>query len=186
MLKLMPLKLLNVINKMKIGRIFIMFVLFNFGVGFSQTNLDTIYIYFDSIHKSMEKSRGIININKKNGDIIRKLSISYHIEEIVRSNPEMHSTGYTFWHHERTPWEIKNFGGPKSPITLIKGLDFLNKIKLLDHHFFENTDYIKVCKTFEAEDSHEQDVIIFIIDKDEIKDGKIVLHEVLFERPVKI
>lgn len=167
-------------------KLLFLFVLLYCSYSFSQIKKDTIYIYFDSIHKNMEKSRGIIKINKKNGDIIRKLSISYHIEEIVRSNPEMHSTGYTFWHHERTPWEIKNFGGPKSPITLIKGLDFLNKIKLLDYHFFENTDYLKVCKTFEAEDSHQQDVIIFIIDKDEIKDGKIVLREALFERPVKI
>jgi len=98
----------------------------------------------------------------------------------------MHDTGYSFSHFIRTAYEIEIFGGPKNPITLIKELDFLNKIKPLDHHFFENTDYLKVCKTFEAEESHEQDVIIFIIDKDEIKDDKIVLREVLFERPVKI
>ncbi|WP_168191335.1 MULTISPECIES: hypothetical protein [Antarcticibacterium] len=45
--------------------------------------------------------------------------------------------------------------------------------------------YIQVAKTFEKEDSWEQDVAIFIVDVDEIKNDSIVLREVKFTRPVK-
>jgi hypothetical protein len=76
-------------------------------------------------------------------------------------------------------------GGPEGSKSILKDLNFLNKINPFDHSFFETTEYIRVCKTFEEEDSHVQDVIIFMIDKDEIKDGKIILREVFFSRPAK-
>ncbi len=87
---------------------------------------------------------------------------------------------------------LTNFQAPMKPLAaappkkLVKDISFLQTIKPLDIEFFRTTSYRKVCKTFEAEDSWEQDVVIFMIDKDEIRDGKVVLREVQFSRPVKI
>jgi hypothetical protein len=109
---------------------------------------------------------------------------TYFIDEKVRPNPQMYDTGYKFAYLELIPFEQASTGF-RSSMALVRDSTFLNTIKPLDHTFFETTDYLKVCKTFEAEESHEQDVIIFIIDKDEIKNGKIVLREVKFSRPTK-
>jgi hypothetical protein len=170
---------------MKQIKIFIVFFLINSIFGFSQTSVDTIYIYFDSFHQTMEKGGGKIRKKNQDGSFTEKLIISYLIDEIVRPNPGMYDLGYTFVYHERTPFEMETFGGRASSKTLIKDLGFLKKINPLDHTFFETTEYVTVCKTFEEEDSHVQDVIIFMIDKDEIKDGKIILREVFFSRPAK-
>jgi hypothetical protein len=96
----------------------------------------------------------------------------------------MYDTGYKFYYRELIPF-VQALSGFRSSMALVRDTSFLKIIKPLDHTFFETTDYLKVCKTFEAEDSHEQDVIIFVIDKDEIKDEKIVLREVQFYRPAK-
>ncbi|AOW20536.1 hypothetical protein [Urechidicola croceus] len=62
----------------------------------------------------------------------------------------------------------------------------IKTIVYFDLNYFLEIDYLEVCKTFEAEDSLEQYVKIFIIDKDEIKNGKSLLREMQFSRPVKI
>ena len=62
---------------------------------------------------------------------------------------------------------------------------FLKDKKVLDISFFRTTPYLEVCKTFEEEDSWEQDVVIFMMDVDEMKNDSIVLREVRFSRPVK-
>lgn len=73
----------------------------------------------------------------------------------------------------------------KSPSIIKKDSAFLKKTQLLNNIFFLTSDYKQVCKTFEEENSREKDVIIFIIDKDEVQNGKIILREVKFNRPAK-
>jgi hypothetical protein len=151
----------------------------------SQTIRDTIFIYFDDEKAGMKKGEFYHPTRKDNPSEKINESITYFIEEKITKNPLGYDTGYTFYHLNRDKKSYEIFGG-KPPLKLIKDTAFLRTVKLLDIAFFRKTDYIKVCKTFEAEDSWEQDVIIFIIDKDEIQDGKVVLREVSFSRPVKI
>jgi hypothetical protein len=165
--------------------IFITILILTTFTGFTQVKKDTLYIYFDSIQPTMNKGVAKMRVFDENRKIVEYLIISYWIDEIIRPNPEMLDTGYTFQYNERTPYEVRIMGGPEGSKSILKDLNFLNTINPLDHTFFETTEYIKVCKTFEAEDSREQDVIIFVIDKDEIKDGKIILREVFFSRPAK-
>lgn len=142
---------------------------------------DTLYIYFDSTNIEMKKGSFIDN---RVQDPIKSISITYYIDEKKREFSYEYDKGYTFWHRNRDEKSAKLFGY-KQPLTLEKDILFFKKINLLDNCFFKKTDYHQVCKTFEKEDSWEQDVVIFIIDKDEIKDGKLILREVTFSRPVK-
>ncbi len=152
---------------------------------FNGTIKDTIYISFDSVMPTMKKAfASRRNIARFDYNQTKVHTGTYFIDEKVRPNPQMLDTGYKFAYLELIPF-VQALSGFRSSMALVRDSTFLNTIKPIDHTFFETTDYIKVCKTFEAEDSHEQDVIIFIIDKDEIKDGKIVLREVFFKRPVK-
>lgn len=162
-------------------RLYISFlVLIFYQNGYSQVK-DTVYIYFDSIHSNMKKGSSIIRRTVKEDE---RMVYSYYIDEKVHDNSYGYDTGYTFYQYNRPESDIKKFGG-KQPLTLEKDTCFLKTIKPLDKKFFLETDYIKVCKTFEAEDSWDQDVIIFIIDKEEINGGKIILREVTFSRPAK-
>ena len=95
----------------------------------------------------------------------------------------MSDSGYLFTHYRYGKEDLDK--GGKQPAIIEKPLSFLRTIKPLNIDFFLNTDYNKVCKVFEEEDSWMQDVIIFIIDKDEIMKGKIVLRQVRFNRPSK-
>jgi len=111
----------------------------------------------------------------------------YRIEEKETPNYEMYDTGYDFSHIQKTQSEIDAFDLKDfvQPSILYKEKSFLDKIDLLDYNFFANTDYNKVCKTFEAEDSVEQDVVIYVIDVADIKNDSIKLIEVKFSRPDK-
>lgn len=112
-----------------------------------------------------------------------EFSYSYHIKQKEPANG--YDDRFWFTHLNQLPSAYETFGG-RPPKKLVKDISFLQTIKPLDIEFFRTTSYRKVCKTFEAEDSWEQDVVIFMIDKDEIRDGKVVLREVQFSRPVKI
>ncbi len=95
-----------------------------------------------------------------------------------------YDTGYTFVHFNQAEGTIKKFGG-RQPQTLVKSIDFLENLNVLDESFFRKIEFVKVCDAFEADDSWEQDVIVFIIDKDEIKNNQIVLREVTFRKPTR-
>ena len=151
----------------------------------SQQFKDTVYIYFDSTLVGMKKADFKIFKSKKYPNEKIKSSHTYKIDEKKMKDTIGYDKGYTFTHFNQGKGEYEVFGG-KPPLALKKESPFLKTIKPLTIDFFLNTDYKKVCKTFEEEDSHEQDVIIFVIDKDEIKNGKLTLREVIFSRPVKI
>jgi hypothetical protein len=91
---------------------------------------------------------------------------------------------FKFHHHNQSQKNYKNFGG-KPPAILRKHNSFLKNKKVLEIEFFRKTPYIKIAKTFENEDSWEQNVVIFMVDVEEIKNNSIVLREVKFSRPVK-
>ncbi|MDT0685425.1 hypothetical protein [Autumnicola psychrophila] len=109
-------------------------------------------------------------------------SYSYLIEQKEDTYP--YDNKFRFSHFHRDPELQKKFNG-KTPIKLKKSREFLNEKKVLDISFFRTTPYIKVAKTFEEQDSWKQDVLIFMIDVDEIKNDSIVLREVTFTRPIK-
>jgi len=164
----------------------ILFIMLDTLVGAQNRFKDTLYIYFDSLQPTMKKALGYDKqIPKYDLYETNRYYGTYFIDEKPAPNPEMLDTGYEFAYWEHTPF-LQALSGFRSSMALVRDQSFLKKIKPLDHTFFETTEYIKVCKTFEAEDSREQDVIIFVIDKDEIKDGKIILREVFFRRPEKI
>ncbi len=150
---------------------------------FSQKK-DTIYILFDDQHPTMEKSSFKTGRILKEGDKSPETSFTYRIDEKETENPFGYSTGYTFSHFNQLKSAYTIFGG-RPPLKMVKDSSFLNEIKPLDNEFFRKTTYRKVCKTFEEEDSWEQDVVIFVIDIDEICHGNIILREVNFGRPVK-
>lgn len=151
----------------------------------SQQFKDTVYIYFDSTHVGMKKVNFKVFKSKKYPNEKIKNSYTYKIEEKKMMDTIGYDKGYTFTHFNQGRAEYEVFGG-RSPLALKKEISFLKTIKPLTIDFFLNTDYKKVCKTFEEEDSHDQNVIIFMIDKDEINDGKLILREVTFSRPLKI
>lgn len=145
---------------------------------------DTVYIYFDSTLVGMKKVSYKMFNSKKYPDENIKASYKYFIDKKKNENKYLYDTGYTFTHFNQGKSEYETFGGVP-PLKIIKDSCFIKKKKPLNIDFFLTTDYFKVCKTFEKEDNWEQDVIIFIIDKDEIKDGKLILREVTFSRPAK-
>lgn len=151
---------------------------------FSQKKLDTIYILFDSTKIGMKKESYKAFKSSKYPKENIKTSYSYRIDEKKHENPYLYDTGYTFTHFNQSKSEYETFGGTP-PMVVIKNYCFLRKIKPLNINFFLTTSYKDVCETFETEDGWEQDVVIFMIDKDEIKDGKVILREVTFSRPVK-
>ncbi|WP_298288759.1 hypothetical protein [uncultured Lutibacter sp.] len=113
-----------------------------------------------------------------------KTSYSYRIDERNHENPYLYDVGYTFTHFNQSKFEYETFGGTP-PKVIVKNYCFLKKIKPLNINFFLTASYQEVCRTFEAEYNREQDVVIFIIDKEEINKGKLFLREVTFNRPIK-
>ena len=109
-------------------------------------------------------------------------SFGYFIRQMEKD--AWSDTHFHFSHAQRDSLTYKTFGG-KPPLILKKPISYFKDKKLLDINFFRTTPYLQICKTFEAEDSHEQDVVIFMIDEDEIENDTLVLREVKFSRPIK-
>jgi len=154
----------------------------------AQTKKDTVYILFDSIHKTMRMGSGFKeSYNKISKQKEKAFHTLFMIREKETPNYEMYDTWYHFSHIQKTQSEIEAFDLKDfvQPSILFKEKSFMDKIDLLDYNFFANTDYNKVCKTFEAEDSGEQDVVIYVIDVADIKNDSIKLIEVKFRRPTK-
>jgi hypothetical protein len=137
---------------------------------------DTIYILFDKAYKDIViKSRYRVSSEAE-------WSYSYYIKQ----KDSIHEGNlFMFSHFNQLPIAYKTFGG-SPPQKLIKDTSFLRTIEPLEINFFRTNSYVKICETFESDDGWEQDVVIFIIDKDEIQGKKLVLREVQFRRPVKI
>ena len=147
-----------------------------------QSEKDSIYILFNDENVEMQKVKYLAFKRKNNPDEQIDSSFTYYIQQKEPANG--YDNKFIFSHANRDKQTYKTFGGTP-PLKIIKDTSFLSTIQPLDIEFFRTTAYLKVCKTFEAEDSREQDVVIFMIDKDEIKDGKLVLREVKFSRPAK-
>lgn len=155
--------------KMKL--LFTFFICFN---SFSQIN-DTIYIKFNKDYEEMEKIQ--FTLSKES-----QPSFSYLIRQKEETYP--YDNKFQFGHYNRN-LAIRNKMGDDTPVVLYKPKSFLIGKKILNIKFFKTTSYIKIAKTFEKEDTWEQDVVIFLVDVDEIKNDSIVLREVKFSRPVK-
>ncbi|MFD2828619.1 hypothetical protein ACFSYG_19225 [Leeuwenhoekiella polynyae] len=157
------------------------FIIFYAATTFAQTK-DTIYI---KINKKFEEV-DIIDFTDKvqAGSPKEKLnkSVTYSIEQMEKDS--WSDTKFNFTHANYSSKAYENFGG-KAPLILKKPKSYLCDKKELDINFFRTTPYLQICKTFEAENSHQQDVIIFMIDEDEIKNDSIILREVTFSRPTK-
>lgn len=141
---------------------------------FAQVN-DTIYIKFNAEYKEMKKEKYKFSEDSS-------FSYGYFIRQMEKDT--YGDIYFIFSHPQRDERHNKYFGN-KNPIILKKPKSFLEGKKVLDIEFFRTTPYIKVAKTFEEEDSWEQDVLLFMVDVDEIKNDSIVLREVKFSRPVK-
>lgn len=144
---------------------------------------DTLYILFDDNIEGMNKQ--IIPKEKLTikGGIPIDDSYVFKIQE--KKEGLLYEFAYRFSHFN---WSKNKSILPKdySPSLIITtDSSFLKGKKVLTNDFFKNTSYSKVCKTFEKEDSWEQDVAVFIIDVDEIENDTIVFREVKFTRPVK-
>ncbi|WP_159022103.1 hypothetical protein [Formosa sp. L2A11] len=144
---------------------------------------DTIYILFnakeegmikDIIPKQMLTVKGVSPVDN---------SFTYEIDE--KKDGFLYEYAYIFSHFNWSSAKTLFPENYRAPLILKKDISFLNKIDVLENNFFKNTNYKKVCKVFEKEDSREVDVIIFIIDVAEMNTKEIVLREVLFNRPIK-
>lgn len=82
-------------------------------------------------------------------------------------DPKGYDFDFSFSHFNQSQKAYKTFGG-KPPTILKKPKSFLENKKVLDIEFFRTTPYIPIAKTFEKQESWEQDVVIFIVDVDEI------------------
>lgn len=136
---------------------------------------DTIFIKFNDKFQGTKKGSYQFSPNSS-------ISYAYFIRQMEEET--YGDTHFLFSHASRDEKMYKKFGG-KHPAVLKKSKRFLKCEKVLNMEFFRTTPYIQIVKTFEAEDSWEQDVIIFMIDVDEIKNDSIMLREVKFSRPVK-
>ncbi|MDT0685426.1 hypothetical protein [Autumnicola psychrophila] len=147
----------------------------------SQKN-DTVYIAFDNQYEEMEKSNFTEGVQAGSPEEKLEKSMAYLIRQMEEDT--YGATRFKFFHSNQSQKTYEKFGG-KPPIILKKHKSFLQDKKLLGIEFFRTTPYIKVAKTFEEEDSWEEDVMIFMIDADEIKNDSIILRQVSFTRPVK-
>ncbi|RXG18527.1 hypothetical protein DSM03_1011218 [Leeuwenhoekiella aestuarii] len=142
---------------------------------------DTVYIQFNQKFKVMDKTEYQFSRREFNPEHIPK-SYGYFIRQMEKD--AWSDTHFHFSHAQRDSLTYKTFGG-KPPLILKKSKSYLKDKQVLDINFFRTTPYPQICKTFEEEDSHEQDVVIFMIDEDEIKNDTLTLREVKFSRPVK-
>lgn len=168
----------------KIKKISLPFLILFYLQSFSQVTKDTIYIYFDSTHEQMKKSSAITYVQKNPKDKVKK-SYRYYVDEKTYPDMEMTDTGYTFSHFNQEKSAYKKFGGTP-PLVIEKDSSFLKVIKPLTVDFFLTTEYREVRKKLKNYPSKKREVIIFIIDKEEIKNGKITLREVMFSTAHKI
>ena len=136
---------------------------------------DTIFIKFNDSFKGTKKESYQFSPNSS-------ISFGYYIKQMEKET--YGDTHFLFSHASRDEKTYKKFGG-QHPAVLKKHKTFLKDKKVLDISFFRTTPYLEVCKTFDEEDSWEQDVVIFMMDVDEMKNDSIVLREVRFSRPVK-
>jgi len=150
-------------------------------ISFSQTK-DTIFISFNNDFSEMEKSDFTKGVQAGSPDEKLKRSIAYRVRQMEKN--AWSGNRFSFSHANHPKEAYKKFG-VEPPIILKKPKSFLSDKKILDIEFFRTTPYNEVCKTFEEEESWEQDVMIFMTDIDEMKNDSIVLREVRFSRPVK-
>lgn len=136
---------------------------------------DTIFIKFNNSVQGTKKESYRFSPESS-------ISFGYFIRQMEEET--YGDTHFLFSHASRDEKTYRKFGG-EPPIILKKNKSFLKGKKVLDIDFFRTTPYTKVCKTFEEEDSRIQDVMIFMVDVDEMKNDSIVLREVTFTRPVK-
>ena len=137
---------------------------------------DTIYIKFNKHYQETKKE----SYNFPNEQTPQ--SFGYFIRQMEKN--AWSDSHFHFSHAQRDSLTYKTFGG-KPPLILKKPKSYLKDKQVLDIDFFRTTPYLQICKTFEAEDIHEQDVVIFMIDEDEIENDILTLREVKFSRPIK-
>lgn len=143
---------------------------------------DTILIKFNNEFPEMEKSDFTKGVQAGSPEEKLKKSITYFIRQMEKDSWSGNKFSFTHANHPKKAYE--KFGGTP-PLICKKHISFLKDRKVLDIKFFRKTPYIQVAKTFEDEDSWEEDVIIFIMDEDEVKNDSITLRQVNFSRPVK-
>lgn len=155
--------------------------LFWFSVtGYSQ-EADTLFIVFDDHYEEMAKA---IYLSPPPPGSVEKVkeSVTFYIRQMEKNAYSGNKFAFAHSHQSK---EFNLAAGRKNPEILIREKSFLKETSLLGIDFFRTTPYLTVCKTFEEEDSWKQDVKIFMIDVDEIRNDSIVLREVSFSRPVK-
>ncbi len=155
--------------------IFLLFLGFTISTSLAQTERDTIFIKFNDSFSDTKKESYQFS-SKSN------MSFGYFIRQMEKET--YGDTHFLFSHASRDGSYYEKFGG-KHPAVLIKNISFLKSKRILDINFFRTTPYHRVVKTFEGENSWEQNVTIFMIDEDEIVNERIILREVDFTRPVK-
>ncbi|PTX43444.1 hypothetical protein C8P64_1972 [Christiangramia gaetbulicola] len=150
-------------------------------LSFSQVK-DTVYIRFDQRYDEMEKVDFTELVQAGSPDQKLEKSIDYKVRQMEKDS--YGDDKFRFSHFNQSQKAYNHFGG-KPPLILQKHKSFLKNRNTLDINFFRTTPYIKIAKTFEEDDSWDEDVLIFIIDIDEIQNDSIILRQVNFNRPVK-
>lgn len=154
--------------------IILLFLGFAISTGLAQKK-DTIFIKFNDSFSDTKKESYQFSAKSN-------MSFGYFIRQMEK---ETYGDKYfLFSYASRDDSYYEKFGG-KHPTVLIKNISFLKSKRVLGINFFRSTPYHKVVKTFEEENSRDQDVIIFMLDEDEIVNDRIILREVNFTRPVK-
>lgn len=176
MLKIYQLKVQIVIKK----KLTILFILFS-GILFGQKS-DSLFIIFNKKYPEMIKSDYTHLVQNRNSNEKLGKSITFYIKQKEKETWSDNEFSFSHTHRDKKTYEI--FGGRPS-VVLKKNKSYLHGKHVLDINFFRTTPYKQICKTFEEEDSHEQDVVIFMIDEDEIKNDTITIREVKFSRPLK-
>ncbi len=172
----------TVMNKFRI--IILLFIFFNIQFIFSQKKencLDTIIIIFDEKFEEFEK----VKYTSASFSVSKEKPINsfeYTVEQMEEDT--WSDSRFKFAYHIQSQETLERFN-IKRPIKLKKHKLYLDRRRVLDIEFFQTTAYNEVAKTFEEEDSWQQDVMIFIADVDEMENDSIVLKEVKFSRPVK-
>lgn len=143
---------------------------------------DTVLIRFNENFKEMRRDDFTKKIQAGSPDEKLRKSIFYYIKQMEPACG--YDNEFRFSHVNYSKKAYNKFGG-EPPVILHKAQSYLRDKKVLDINFFRTTPYREIAKTFEEEESWEQDVLIFLVGVDEIKNDSVVLREVTFGRPVK-
>ncbi|WP_161622739.1 hypothetical protein [Cesiribacter andamanensis] len=139
---------------------------------FSGANADTVYILLDSAQPQIER---ILYYQVYKGDSLTSIHFT-----VAKPGAEGKKVPISFW-HQKTHEEALAQGLGFDVRTYKKDAAFLSTISPLMYEWFSNSSMQQINNLFHFSFRHQP--VIFIIDKADIKEGKLTLIQVVYHGP---